>query len=177
MKSLPYDPKRIQKRPVPVLWRVAGLNRVEKSSWDSGVLLGPCCGGTRHYLYERKVHWRSVHPQTVHATFRPTLSVHPTNCLLWHFTTVTFRLKVDGLSVHPKLWHSDLINLDGLSQCDKPSHCNTVFCPKVCDILSAHFSSNFAVTFHPNVTKGPFFPKFRPFLLTFTCDNWSLKVI
>ncbi len=66
------------------------------------------------------VHWRSVHPQTDHVTFRPTLFVHPTNRLLWHFTTVTFRLKVDGLSVHPKLWHSDLVNLDGLSQC----HCD-----------------------------------------------------
>ncbi len=72
----------------------------------------------------RQVHWRSVHPQTDHVTFRPTLFVHPTNCLLWHFTTMTFRLKVDGLSVHPKLWHSDLVNLDGLSQCDKTSHCN-----------------------------------------------------
>jgi hypothetical protein len=31
------------------------------------------------------------------------------------------------------------------------------------------------VTFCPNVTKGPFFRKIRPFLLTFMCDNWSLK--
>ncbi len=78
-------------------------------------------------------------------------STHPTNHLLWQFATVTFRLKVDGLSVHPKLWKSDLVNLDGLSQCDKSFH-------KVCDILSA-FLSNFAVTFHPNKTKGLFFKK------------------
>ncbi len=50
-----------------------------------------------------------------------------------------------------------------------------IFCPKVCDILSTYFSSNFAVTFRPNVTKGPFFPKILQFLLTFTCDNGSLK--
>jgi hypothetical protein len=50
-----------------------------------------------------------------------------------------------------------------------------IFCPKVCDILSAYFSSNFAVRFRPNVTKGPFFLKTRPFLLTFMCDNGSLK--
>ncbi len=37
-----------------------------------------------------EVPWRSVHPQTDHATFRPKLSVHPTNRLLWQFTTVTF---------------------------------------------------------------------------------------
>ncbi len=70
-----------------------------------------------------QVPWRSVHRQTDHATFRPRRSVHPTNRLLWQFTTVTFRLKVDGLSVHPKMWHSNLVNLDGLSQSDKLTHC------------------------------------------------------
>jgi hypothetical protein len=50
-----------------------------------------------------------------------------------------------------------------------------IFCPKVCDILTAYFSSNFAVTFRPNVTKGPFFPKIHQFPLTFTCDNESFK--
>jgi hypothetical protein len=50
-----------------------------------------------------------------------------------------------------------------------------IFCPKVCDILSMLFLSNFAVTFRPNVTKGPFFPKIRQFLLTFMCGNRSLK--
>ncbi len=119
------------------------------------------------------VHWRSVHPQTDHVAFQPTLFVHPKNRLLWHFTTVTFRFKVDRLSVHPKLWHSDLVNLDGLSQCDKPSHCN---------ILSQslwHFVCVFfvqlSVTFRPNVTKGQFFMNIRQFLFTFTCDNGSLK--
>ncbi len=34
--------------------------------------------------------WRSVHPQAYHVTIRPKLSVHPTNRLLWQFTTVTF---------------------------------------------------------------------------------------
>jgi hypothetical protein len=38
-----------------------------------------------------------------------------------------------------------------------------------------YFLSNFAVTFCPNVTKGPFFPKIRQFLLTFRCENGSLK--
>jgi hypothetical protein len=112
--------------------------------------------------------WRSVHPRTL----RPKRSVHLTNHLLWQFATVTFRLKVDGLSVHPKLWQSDLVNLDSLSQCDKSSHCNffpksVTFCPL--------FLSNFAATFHPNETKGLFFQKICPFLLTFTCDNWPFK--
>ncbi len=68
---------------------------------------------------------RYVHPQTDHVTFRPARYVHWTNrplwqfttvtlrpCdifLLWHsdsvtFSTVTFRLKVDRLSIHPKKW-------------------------------------------------------------------------
>ncbi len=70
------------------------------------------------------VPWRTVWPRTDQAIFWPKRSIHPTIRLLWQFTTVTFRLKVDGLSVHPKLWHSDPVNSDGLSQCDKPSHCN-----------------------------------------------------
>ncbi len=78
---------------------------------------------TRQMLSNRQVPRRSVHRQTDHATFRPKRSVHPTNRLLWQFTTVTFCLKVDGLSVHPKMWHSNLVNLDGLSQSDKPTHC------------------------------------------------------
>ncbi len=36
------------------------------------------------------VPWRSVHPQTDHATIRPTRSVHAMNRLMWQFTTVTF---------------------------------------------------------------------------------------
>ncbi len=39
----------------------------------------------------------------------------------------------------------------------------------------AYFLSNFAVTFRPNVTKGPLFKKIRQFPLTFTCYNGSLK--
>ncbi len=87
------------------------------------------------------VPWRSVHPQTDHATFRPKLSIHPTNRLLWQFTTVTFihlydpsmyfsstppsRWTVCHLwhNVHPPqnaLWHHVHLflkqNLDGLSQ-------------------------------------------------------------
>jgi hypothetical protein len=85
--------------------------------------------------------WRSVNPQTDHATFRPKLSVHPTNRLLWQFTTVTFVHLYDPstyfLSTPPSrwtvchLWHNihppqDALwhhvhpflkqNLDGLSQ-------------------------------------------------------------
>ncbi len=48
-----------------------------------------------------------------------------------------------------------------------------IFCPKVCDILSVYFSSNFAVTFCPNVTKGPFLGKIRPFLLK--CPHFAEK--
>ncbi len=119
------------------------------------------------FIFLFMVHWRSVHPQTDHVTFRPTLFVHPTNRLLWHFTTVTFRLKVDGLSVHPKLWHSDLVNLDGLSQCDKPSHCiilsqslwhfsRVFFVQLCCDILSKRdkrsiFHKNLPVSAHFHV--------------------------
>jgi hypothetical protein len=36
------------------------------------------------------VSWRSVHPQTNHATIQPTLSVHPMNRLLWQFALLTF---------------------------------------------------------------------------------------
>ncbi len=36
------------------------------------------------------VPWWSVHPQTDHATIRPTLSLYPENRLLWQFTTVIF---------------------------------------------------------------------------------------
>ncbi len=87
------------------------------------------------------VHWRSVHPQTDHATFRPTLSIHLTSRLLWHFTNMTFRLKVDGLSVHPKLWHFDLVNLDGLSHCSILSqslrHFVRVFFVQLCCDISS----------------------------------------
>ncbi len=72
----------------------------------------------------RLVPRRSVHWLTDHVTFQPKRSIHPANRLLWQFTTVTFRIKVDGMSVHPKLWHSDLVNLDSLSQSDQPTHCN-----------------------------------------------------
>ncbi len=90
---------------------------------------------------QKTVTWRSVHPQTDHATFRPKLSVHPTNHLLWQFTTVTIvhlydpsmyflstppsRWTVCHLwhNVHPPqnaLWHHVhpflKQNLDGLSQ-------------------------------------------------------------
>jgi hypothetical protein len=54
----------------------------------STVRAPPPAGGLLEYY--RAVPWRSVHPQTDHATFRPKLSIHPTNRLLWKFTTVTF---------------------------------------------------------------------------------------
>jgi hypothetical protein len=131
------------------------------------------------HVYCRKgilVPWRSVHPRIDHAIFRPKLSVHPTNRLLWHSTTVTFRLKVEGLSIHPKLWHSDLVNLDGLSQCDKPSHCNILsqslwhfvrlfFIQLCCDISSqcnkrSIFPINTPISAHFHVwqliLKGPY---------------------
>jgi hypothetical protein len=41
-------------------------------------------------LKSYRVHWQCVHPQTDHATFRPTLSVHTTNHMLWEFAPVTF---------------------------------------------------------------------------------------
>ncbi len=87
-------------------------------------------------------------------------STHRTVCC--DNTTVTFHLKVDGLSVHPKLRHFNLVNLDGLSQTDSNLKSVTfhprIFCPT-------------AMTFRTNVIKGQFFRKNRPFLLTFTCDN------
>ncbi len=96
-------------------------------------------------------------PTNRHATIQPKWSVHPTNRLLWQFTTVTFHLNVDELSVHPKLWHSDLENLDSLSQCDK-NRPTVIIYSKVSDILSPYFLSNFAVTFCPSVIIGAFFP-------------------
>jgi hypothetical protein len=103
----------------------------------------PLPGGTllSNYLCPSSVPWRSVHPQTNHVTFRPKLSVHPTNRLLWQFTIVTIvhlydpstyfsstppsRWTVFHLwhNVHPPhnaLWHHLhpflKQNLDGLSQ-------------------------------------------------------------
>jgi hypothetical protein len=125
--------------------------------------------------YNVVVHWRSVHPRTDHATFRPKLSVHLTNHLLWQFAPVTFRLRVDGLSIHPKLWHSNLVNLDGLSHCDKPSYCNILsqslwhfvcvfFVKLCCDILSQRnkrsiFPKNSPISAHfpvwQLILKGP----------------------
>jgi hypothetical protein len=77
--------------------------------------------------------------------------------------------------LHPKLWHSDLVNLDGLSQCDKLSHCNILsqslwhfvrvfFVQLCCDILSQRnkrsiFPKNSPISAHFHVwqliLKGP----------------------
>jgi hypothetical protein len=38
-----------------------------------------------------------------------------------------------------------------------------IFCPNICDIFSMYFSSNFALKFLPNITKGPFFQKWCHF--------------
>jgi hypothetical protein len=119
--------------------------------------------GRLKIIPERKrVPWRSIHPRTDHATFQPKRSTPPpTNRLLWQFITVTFHLKVDGLSVHPKLWHSNLVDLVGLSQFSKPSHCN-ILSQSLWHFVHS-FSSNFAVSFCPNVTEGPFFQKILHF--------------
>ncbi len=93
--------------------------------------------------------WPSVHTRTDHFTFWPKHSVHPTNRLLWQFSTVTFHPKLDGLSIHLKLWQSNLVNLNGLSQCDKPTDCNilsqslwhfvcALFIQICCDFSSQH---------------------------------------
>jgi hypothetical protein len=48
------------------------------------------------------VHWRSVHPQTDYATFRPTPSFLLTSRLLWKCFTVHSQFKWGGLYVHQK---------------------------------------------------------------------------
>jgi hypothetical protein len=103
--------------------------------------LGPIWVQFSRWAWVNTVPWRSVHPQTDHVTFRPKLSVHPTNRLLWQFTTVTnvhlydpstyfsstlpSRWTVCHLwhNIHPSqnaLWHHVhpflKQNLDGLSQ-------------------------------------------------------------
>ncbi len=90
-------------------------------------------------FYALSVPRRSVHRQTDHTTFRPKRSIHPTNRLLWQFTTVTFRLKVDGLSVHPKLWHCVLKTWTGCHvETLRPT---VIFVPEVCDISPPIFRS------------------------------------
>ncbi len=113
------------------------------------------------------VPWRSVHPQTDHATFWPKLSVHPTNRLLWHLTTETFIHLYDPSTyflstppsrwtvcylrhnVHPPqnaLWHYVhpflKQNLDGLSQ-----HFGThLWRPASCLATCGHFVTGFFPT-------------------------------
>ncbi len=111
------------------------------------------------------VPWRSVHPQTDHATFWPKLSIHPTNRLLWQFTIVTIvhlydpstyfsstkpsRWTVCHLwhNVHPPqnaLWHHVhpflKQNLDSLSQHFRTHLWRPAGCLATWDVLSQNFS-------------------------------------
>ncbi len=85
---------------------------------------------------------------------------------------VTFCLKVDGSSIHLKLWHSNLVNLDDLSLCDKPTHCNILsqsltFCPH-------YFIPTLLWHLMPLQSRS-IFPKHLAILLNFSCDDWSSK--
>jgi hypothetical protein len=93
------------------------------------------------------VPWRSVHPRTDHATFRPTLSVHPTNRLLWHSYTCMIR---PGIFRPPPLRGGRFVTCDMMSTllhmlCDIMSTlswskiwtvCHKMFGP-ICDVLPA----------------------------------------
>jgi hypothetical protein len=68
------------------------------------------------YYFLDLVGWRSVYPQTDHATIWPSLSVHPTNCLLccdnlllWHSDAYTIR---PGVFRPPWLWGGRFVTCD-----------------------------------------------------------------
>ncbi len=83
---------------------------------------------------------RSVHLQNDNATIQPTLSVHPTNCLLWQFAPVTFFSYTytirPGIFHPPRLQGGRFVTRNMLStpyylSCDIMSTLSWTFCHRI----------------------------------------------
>ncbi len=97
--------------------------------------------------------WRSVHPQTNHISTQTKCPPDKPSAVTIYYCHIPFQ---SGRIVCPPqivtIWPSKF----RLFVTSVTNRLTVIFYPKVSDILSAYFSSNFAVTFPPNVIKGLF---------------------
>jgi hypothetical protein len=110
--------------------------------------------------------WRSVHPR--HLT---TWRFNPNETSTQQFTTMTFRLKVDGLYVHLKKGYSELENwTDCRSVTFRPT---VIIYFKGCDISSPYFfptmCNKASIYFSRELWH------FDPLYILSLCDNWFVK--